>query len=70
MNKLQPCSAAFGKPGLCRNGFIETAVCSGISAESVIPFCCREEACGRLYAGHGGKPPESMMRLETQKEQT
>ena len=50
----QKCSALVGND--CKNGFSASAVCHGISAETVTPMCCKEELCGRLFDYNGGKP--------------
>lgn len=41
----------------CRDGFPQTAACAGVGG--VVPICCKEELCGRLYANSGGKPKDS-----------
>jgi hypothetical protein len=40
----------------CRHGFNASPACHGISAETVLPECCREEWCGWLYERTGGAP--------------
>lgn len=50
-----------GTYGPCRDGHPQTAVCTGISADTVTPACCNEELCGLMYEPFGGKPPEHML---------
>ena len=38
----------------CRDGFPQTAACAGIGG--AVPFCMKEELCGRRYNETGGKP--------------
>lgn len=62
--KLQPCSHhREGDYGTrCKSGFVQSSACAGISVASLSDYpCCKEEACGRLYADHGGKPPEHLI---------
>lgn len=50
----QKCSALVGSE--CKNGFSVTGACHGINAETVLPMCCKEELCGRLFNHNSGKP--------------
>lgn len=42
--------------GYCANGFPTHPACDGSLSGKLVPFCCREEWCGRVYADNGGKP--------------
>lgn len=46
---------------VCFNGFMTTAVCSGISVEYVTPTCCNEVLCARMYP-ETGKPIMCIVR--------
>lgn len=49
--------------GSCLDGHIQTGVCAGIDTETVVPTCCNENLCGRLYDKSGGKPPAHKVRV-------
>lgn len=64
MMKLQPCSHhREGDYGTrCKSGFVQSNACVGIGVASLSDYpCCKEKLCGRIYADHGGKPPEHLI---------
>ena len=51
------CSAYFRRADgaqICRNGFPTHPACQG--GPRGVPFCCRDEWCGRTFDENGGKP--------------
>jgi len=45
----------------CKDGHVQTAACAGVTLESIVPTCCNEILCGRLYEHNGGKPSEKFV---------
>ena len=52
---MNECSAYLASESRCRNGFMQSSPCRGLSLESMVPQCCDEDSCARHFR-ETGKP--------------